>query len=73
MDEVSKVPIQLDDLCTVDELAGKYPKLLTARAIRWQLRDREKNGLSLACVRVGKRLLISCKRYESWLATRAGA
>lgn len=64
--------LPLDDLYTVDELANKYPKILSVLTLRWQLRDREKNGLAPACVRVGKKLLISKTRYEQWLAARAG-
>jgi len=62
----------LDDLHTVEELAKKYPRILSVFTLRWQLRDRAKNGLAPACVRVGKKLLISKTRYEQWLAARAG-
>lgn len=64
--------LQLDDLHDIEELASKYPRILSVQTLRWQLRDREKNGLSPACVRVGKKLLISKTRYEQWLAARAG-
>ncbi|MFO1267127.1 MAG: hypothetical protein U1F25_05100 [Rubrivivax sp.] len=65
--------IPLDDLHSVEELAAAHPKLLTVTGLRWQLRDRARNGLASACVRMGKRLLISQSRYEAWLATQAGA
>lgn len=65
--------IPLDDLHTVEGLASKYPGILTAYTLRWQLRGRDNNGLSPACVRVGKKLLISKTRYEQWLAARAGS
>lgn len=64
--------LPLDDLFTVQELASAYPKILSLYTLRWQLRDREKNGLAPACVRVGKNILISKTRYENWLASRAG-
>ena len=64
--------IRLDDLATAEGLAGEYPNLLTVPTLRWQLRHRDSNGLASACVRVGKKLLISRSRYESWLALRAG-
>lgn len=64
--------LQLDDLHDIEELASKYPRILSVQTLRWQLRDREKNGLAPACVRVGKKLLISKTRYEQWLAARAG-
>ena len=64
--------LPLDDLFTIQGLVSKYPAILTEYTLRWQLRDREKNGLAPACVRVGRNLLISKSRYESWLASRAG-
>ena len=60
--------IQLDDLFTVDQLAARYPDILTVSALRWQLRFREENGLEKACIRIGKKLLISQSRYQAWLA-----
>ena len=63
----------LDDLYTVETFASKYPHILTVPTLRWQLRHRDDNGLSTACVAVGKKLLISRTRYEAWLATRAGS
>ncbi len=62
----------LDDLDTVEGLAAAHPKILTVPTLRWQLRHRDSNGLAVACVAVGKKLLISRTRYEAWLATRAG-
>ena len=64
--------MSLDDLHTVEELARKHSRFLSVNTLRWQLRDREKNGLAPACVRIGKKLLISKTRYEQWLASRAG-
>lgn len=63
----------LDDLYTVEQLAAKYPNLVTVPALRWQLRHRDTNGLAPACVRLGKKLLLNQPRYEAWLASRAGA
>lgn len=62
--------LSLNDLNTVDELAAKFPNILTVPALRWQLRHRDDNGLAPACVKVGKKLLIHRPRYEAWLATR---
>ena len=56
----------------MEGLAAAHPKILTVPTLRWQLRHRDSNGLALACVSVGKKLLISRSRYEAWLATRAG-
>ncbi len=62
--------IKLDELFTVEQLAQAYPQLLTVPGLRWQLRHRDTNGLGAACVRIGKKLLISKPAYESWLAQR---
>lgn len=70
---VAETAIALDDLFTVEELAAKFPRLLSVPTLRWQLRHREQNGLAPACVPVGRKVLISRARYEQWLATRAGA
>lgn len=64
--------ISLDDLSTIESLAAAFPGLLSVPTLRWQLRHRDTNGLAPACVPVGKKLLISRSRYESWLAQRAG-
>ena len=64
--------IQLSDLYPIDGLVAAHPALLSTAALRWQLRHRDTNGLAPACVRIGKKLLISKSRYETWLATRAG-
>ena len=65
-------PIPLEDLSTIQELAAEHPNLLTEATLRWQLRHRAENGLSQACVQVGKKLLISRTRYAGWLGSRAG-
>lgn len=64
--------IDLDDLFTIEELAAKYPNILTVSTLRWQLRHRDTNGLQAACVQIGKRTFISKSRYEQWLALRNG-
>ncbi len=64
--------LALDDLYPLDKLIEAYPHLLTMETLRWQLRHRSDNGLAPACVRLGRRLMISKSRYETWLASRAG-
>ena len=64
--------VQLSDLYPIPGLVAAHPALLTEATLRWQLRHRDTNGLAPACVRLGKKLLISKTRYETWLATRAG-
>jgi hypothetical protein len=66
-------PLRLDDLFTPEQLAQQYPNVLNVRALRWQLRNRESNGLAAACVRIGKQDFLSRSRYEAWLTRRAGA
>lgn len=62
--------VLLDDLRTIDALVSEYPNILSASTLRWQLRRRGTNGLARACVRVGRRLLISKSRYDQWLASQ---
>lgn len=63
----------LADLVTIEGLAASYPETLSVDMLKWQLRHRHENGLALACMKVGKRMLISRTRYESWLAAQFGA
>ncbi|MHC6051943.1 hypothetical protein ACYT84_09270 [Ralstonia solanacearum] len=63
--------IELSDLFTVKELAARWPKILSVLTLRYQLRNRDNNGLSKAVVRIGKKLLISESRYQQWLAESA--
>lgn len=62
--------IELSDLRTVGQLAAEFPAILSVPTLRWQLRDRDSNGLSRACVKLGKKLLISKTRYQAWLANQ---
>lgn len=62
--------VALDDLLSIKELAGLHPTALTVSSLRWYLRHRHENGLARACVPLGKKLLISKSRFESWLTTR---
>lgn len=63
--------IDPSDLYSVDDYAAMYPRILSRHTLRYQLRNREANGLTGACVRIGKKLLISNSRYQSWLAKQA--
>lgn len=64
--------IDLKDLHTVETLAGENAQILNVQMLRWQLRHRDRNGLANACIRIGKKLLISKSRYEQWLASQVG-
>ena len=70
--DLSLIPIKLDELRTVEDLVERRKPILTEHLVRWHLRHRDTNGLALACVRVGKWVLISEPRYEAWLGSRAG-
>ena len=60
--------IDLDDLYTVPEFAQRHARILNTNTLRYQLRDRETNGLASATVKIGKKLLISESGYRQWLA-----
>lgn len=62
--------LELDDLFTAEELAAKYPRVLSVNTLRWQLRNRRSNGLDRACVSLRRKLLISKSRFEEWLAAQ---
>lgn len=69
----TQAAIELRDLRDVEAFAAESSDVLSVSTLRWQLRHRDTNGLAAACVRVGKRLLISKSRYERWLATQTEA
>lgn len=69
----TQAAIELRDLRDIEALAAESSDVLSVSTLRWQLRHRDTNGLAAACVRVGKRLLISKSRYERWLATQTEA
>lgn len=60
------------DLRTIDALAAELPSC-KVNTLRYQVLNRHENGLASAgaCVRVGRRILISRSRYASWLGSRA--
>jgi len=65
--------VKLEDLYSIPDLAKQFPEVLSVPTLRWQLRQRDTNGLAACTVKVGKKLLISKTRYERWLASLAGA
>lgn len=64
--------IDLNDLYNVHDFAARHPKILSVQTLRYQLRFRDVNGLCKACVQIGKKLLISERRYQEWLAETGG-
>lgn len=59
--------IDLNDLRTVEQLAAEHPGVLNVATLRYQVKHREKLGMGRACVRIGRRLLVSKSRYQEWL------
>ncbi|EHP42313.1 hypothetical protein OR16_15329 [Cupriavidus basilensis OR16] len=64
--------IELNDLYNVHDFAARHPKILSVQTLRYQLRFRDYNGLAKACVQLGKKLLISERRYQEWLSETGG-
>ena len=62
----------LDDLVATEGLVEESGGVLSMSMLRWQLRHRQENGLSTACVKVSKRILISRTRYGAWLESQIG-
>jgi len=54
---------------SVSKLAASNPDGLTEASIRWDLFNREQNGLSQsgAIIRRGRRILIDPVLYDAWL------
>lgn len=72
MEQQNKL-VPLGDLLTPDALAEASNGTISLNQVRWQLRHRNANGLAAATAIIGRRLLISKTRYESWLASQFGA
>lgn len=65
--------ISTADLFVIEDFAKQLPPAMGEHNLRYQLRHRGTNGLNSACIRIGKRLMISKSRYERWLATQVEA
>ena len=54
---------------TVRTLAQKYPDVITEGGLRWEIFNKEKNGLkdSGALLKRGRKILIDADRYFEWL------
>lgn len=63
--------IPLDDWVSTKDLVEMNPSVLTPSTLEWQLRNRHRNGLASAVVRIGRQLRVSKSRYSQWLASRA--
>ena len=71
MQTATHTPIALSDLFSVKDFTERHSGILSKTTLQWQLRQRDTNGLSSACVRIGRRVLISESRYEQWLSTQS--
>ena len=64
----------MTEILTVEQTANAIPAL-TQSSIRWQLFNRELNGLSSsgAIIQNGRRILIDLPKYLEWLREQGGA
>ena len=60
------------NLDTVRTLAQKYPDVITEGGLRWEIFNKDKNGLSKsgAILKRGRKILIDRDRYFDWLYTQ---
>jgi len=60
------------NLETVRTLAQKYPDVITEGGLRWEIFNKNKNGLSNsgAILKRGRKILIDRDRYFDWLYTQ---
>lgn len=60
------------NLETVRTLAQKYPDVITEGGLRWEIFNKDKNGLSKsgAILKRGRKVLIDRDRYFDWLYTQ---
>lgn len=61
--------VRLDDLMTVPAFLRRYPDIQTEQGLRWQIFNRDKNGLkdSGAIVKKGGRWFVNLPRYRDWV------
>ena len=57
------------NLATVRTLAQRYPDVITEGGLRWEIFNKDKNGLSEsgAILKRGRKILIDTDRYFDWL------
>ena len=61
----------MPNLETVKTLAKKHPGVIREGGLRWEIFNKEKNGLaeSRAIIKHGGKILIDSDRYFDWLST----
>lgn len=59
----------LKTLITIDELARRYPTILSIRSVRWWITDRKNNKLqeSEAIIKISRKLYIDETKFIDWL------
>jgi len=59
----------IPNLATVRTLAQQYPDVITEGGLRWEIFNKDKNGLgeSGAILKRGRKILIDTNRYFDWL------
>lgn len=64
---------QMPNLETVRTFAQKYPDVITEGGLRWEIFNKDKNGLkeSGAILKRGKKILIDVDRYFDWLYSQS--
>ena len=55
-------------LSSVRNLPGLYPNAsITSSSIRWLIFNAEENGFNQCVLKMGRKILIDCEKFESWL------
>ena len=59
----------MPNIDTVKTLAQKYPHVITEGGLRWEIFNKDSNGLkeSGAILKRGRKILIDTNRYFDWL------
>jgi len=67
--QTKATPPDLDGMMVIKSFCARYPDLVTEPQIRWQIFNREINGLSEsgAIVKKGGRWVVVVPRYRDWI------
>ena len=61
--------LTLENLMEPHEVVEQFPQLFSDKQLNWLLRNRARNGLSMAVVKVGRQIFIDKAAFEAWLET----
>lgn len=56
-------------LLTIKQTVEKYP-FLTLPGLQWHVYNRNKNGLSKAIIKMGKRVYIDDEAFPAWIESK---